>query len=70
MVYSVIQYPAPEGLPYLRHSEADAGLLSSRAVEVDSKGGAEGIRLVHADGYAVPVPMTEVRSESNLVAYE
>jgi len=70
MVYSVIQYPAPEGLPYLRHSEADTGLFSSRAVEVDSTGGAEGIRLVHADGYAVPVPMTEVRSERNLVAYE
>lgn len=32
--------------------------------------GAEGIKLISADGYAMPVSMTEVRSERNLVAYE
>jgi DMSO/TMAO reductase YedYZ molybdopterin-dependent catalytic subunit len=32
--------------------------------------GAEGIKLISADGYAMPVPMTEVSSENNLLAYE
>jgi DMSO/TMAO reductase YedYZ molybdopterin-dependent catalytic subunit len=32
--------------------------------------GAEGIKLTSADGYSVPVPMTEVRAENNLLAYE
>jgi len=32
--------------------------------------GAEGIKLISADGYAMPVSMTEVRSERNLVAYK